>query len=71
MSFRERDAQRQKSTRSMRRADAKAVSGAGCARAGEQFQTRSMADPQYLAILAKGSELFIPGMLGDDLWRVI
>lgn len=37
----------------------------------EQFTAATMADPQYLAILHKGGDLFVAGTLNDELWRVL
>ena len=35
----------------------------------ETFQSKTMGDPKYLAILAKGAANFIAGSVHDDIWR--
>jgi hypothetical protein len=37
----------------------------------EQFQARTMADAKYLAILAKGADVFIAGSVSDEIWRTL
>ncbi len=35
----------------------------------EEFQGKTLRDPQYLAILAKSGSLFIAGSVVDEIWR--
>jgi hypothetical protein len=35
----------------------------------ETFQSKTMGDSKYLAILAKAASIFIAGSVHDDIWR--
>jgi hypothetical protein len=35
----------------------------------ETFQSKTMGDAKYLAILAKAASIFIAGSVHDDIWR--
>ena len=37
----------------------------------EEFQTKTLADPQYLSILSKAATLFVPASAHDDIWRAL
>jgi len=37
----------------------------------EEFQAKIMADPKYLALLAKGGANFIAGSVNDAIWRTV
>src|SRR5581483_2427307 len=37
----------------------------------EEFQVTLMQDSEYMAMLAKGGENFVPGSLHDDIWRIL
>lgn len=37
----------------------------------EESQTKFMADPKYLELLATGGDNFIAGSLADSIWRTV
>lgn len=37
----------------------------------ETFQAKTLSDPQYLSLLGKGTNVFIPGTAHDDIWREV
>lgn len=37
----------------------------------EEFQANLMQDSEYLALLAKGGDIIVPGSLHDEIWRLI